>query len=372
MNYVENKEKLKVLTPNGYKNFAGIAYMGDKKIMRLEFGNKSFLECTENHKLFLSSGEKKEAKDIKIGEWVTCKNLKKTKVKNIIHTDKILPVYDLIEVEDGHRYFTNEVLSSNCEFITDDETLIDSFVLSKLQYKEPEFYLGTIRWYERPAPNNVYLVALDPSMGTENDFASIQVFKLPDMVQIAEWQNNKTNPRGQVKILMQILSFLEYELKNSDEQQNDPDIFWTFENNSLGEAILQIIDDTGEDRFPGVLINEKKKKGQTKRFRKGMTTTNRNKLSACARLKSLIESNRLKINSRNLLKELKNYVAFESSFKAKSGEHDDLISASLLIIRMLDVALMWVDNIDELKEYISDDDISGYDENISGPLPVVL
>lgn len=372
MNYIENKEKLKVLTPNGYKNFSGIAYMGDKEIIKIEFGNKSFLECTENHKLFLSSGEKKEVKELKNGDWIQCKFNKKTKVKNIIHTNIIQPVYDLIEVEDGHRYFTNTVLSSNCEFITDDETLIDSYVLSKLQYKDPLFFLGTIRWYEYPEPNKVYLVALDPSMGTENDFSTIEVFKLPEMIQVAEWQNNKTNTKGQVKVLMQILNFIEYELKNNDEQKNEPDIFWTFENNSIGEAILQIIEDTGEDRFPGVLISEKKKKGQTKRFRKGMTTTNRNKLSACARFKSLLESNRLKINSRNLLKELKNYVAFETSFRAKSGEHDDLISSTLLIIRMLDVALMWTDSIEELKEYISDDDIGSYDETDSGPMPIVL
>jgi hypothetical protein len=257
-----------------------------------------------------------------------------------------------------------------CEFITDDETLINSMKLARMKYKTPIQYTGTMRWYHQPIANKAYLVALDPSLGTENDYASIQVFQLPEMIQVAEWQHNDSAPRNQVRVLMQTLVYLDATLRDYDEQNSDPEIYWTFENNSIGEAILQIIEDTGEERFPGILINERKRKGQTRRFRKGMTTTSRNKLSACARFKSLIESDRMTINSQNLIKELKNFVATENSFKAKSGEHDDLISACLLITRMLDVALMWTNFGTDLKETIGDEEISEVDED--APMPILI
>ena len=42
------------------------------------------------------------------------------------YTGRIEPVYDLVGVENGSRFFGNDILISNCEFIAFDETLIDS------------------------------------------------------------------------------------------------------------------------------------------------------------------------------------------------------------------------------------------------------
>lgn len=249
------------------------------------------------------------------------------------------------------------------EFITDDETLINPLTLARMSGKEPEYYTGTVRWYEEPKDGHKYLVSLDPSLGTGRDYAAIQIFELPSMTQVAEWQHNHTPPRGQVRTLIQILLFLDDVLRNYSD--SDPEIFWTVENNSIGEAILQIIEDTGEEQFPGIFISEPKKKGH-RRQRKGMHTDNRKKLSACSRMKSLIETDRMKIYSSQLIRQLKYFVAREASFAAKPGEHDDLVMATTLICRMLDVVLRWDDTNDDLKEAISESEI--FDD----PLPVVL
>lgn len=257
-----------------------------------------------------------------------------------------------------------------CEFVTDDSTLIDPMFLSQLKVmREPLFYTGTVRWYEEPQPNTSYLVGLDPSLGTGGDNAAIQVFSLPDLVQVAEWQSNVTVPRGQVTTLMQILHTLDGELRDHPDQQGEPEIFWTVENNTIGEAILVIIEDTGEDRFPGQMVNEKKKRGQVKRFRKGLTTDNRKKLAACSRFKSLIETGRLRVNSNNLLTELKNFVSSGASFAGKRGVTDDLVMATMLIVRMIDIVIDWTDGADILRERIGDDELFGNDEP---PLPTVV
>ena len=49
----------------------------------------------------------------------------------------------------------------------------------------------------------------------------------------------------------------------------------------------------------------------------------------------------MQISSGALISELKGFVATGSSFKAKSGETDDLISALLLVIRIMNVLKDW-------------------------------
>jgi len=365
--YAKNT-KYKILTDTGYQDFSGIAYMGDKKIFRVEFGNKTYLECTDDHKIFNKNFEKIEVQNLKVGDWVLCKFNKKTKVKSIKFTGKTSPVYDLINVEGHHRYFTNNVLSSNCEFLSDEETLIDSMCLARLtnHAKEPSYYIGTTRYYAELKANAGYLVTLDPCTGTGGDFAAIQVFQIPDMIQIAEWSHNKTNTRNQIRMLIQILSYIDETLKDMEDQMGDPEIYWTVENNGVGQAAIQVIEQTGEDRFPGIFVSDRRRSSSS-RISKGMFTS-RTKAVECARLKSLVESNRMTINSKNLVRQLKYFVATENSFKAKPPEHDDLVSATLLIVKLLDVVIKWEDrNTDRLREHIEDTEIMQVD-----PMPVVV
>lgn len=256
-----------------------------------------------------------------------------------------------------------------CEFVTSDDTLIDALVLARLKGEDPDFYTETVRWFKDPEPNKRYIVALDPSLGVGRDHAAIQVFELPGMAQVAEWQHNNTAPRGQIKTLMQVLYFIDSALRDDPAQHGDPEIYWTVENNTIGETVLQIIQDTGIERFPGTIINEKRKRGAARgRFRRGLTTDNRRKVNACMRFKSLVETDRMTINSKNLLREMKNFVGTEGgvSFSAKPGEHDDLISATLLCVRILDIIATWGVVDEEFKEYIDDEEI------IQEPLPVLV
>lgn len=366
--FVENTLGYKVLTPSGYREFAGVAMMGIKPVFRVEFSEGQYLECTDNHKLFTPDGETIQVSSLNAGDAVSCRDGRTTAVTSIQDTGRVEPVYDLIEVDGGHRYFANGVLSSNCEFVTDDETLIEPMCLSRLSSMEPEFYTGQVRWFKEPEANKTYLVGLDPSLGTGGDPSAIQVFELPGMIQVAEWQNNKTPPRSQVKLLLHILNLLDSELRDQQNQDGDPVIYWTVENNTLGEAILQVIEDTGEHMFPGVFISEKRKPGASRRFRKGLNTNNTNKLSACAKFKSLIESDRMIVNSNQLLRQLKNFVSHGGSFAAKQGEKDDLVMSAILCVRMLETVIFWMteEESQELKESISGDD------DFDDPMPTVI
>ena len=254
----------------------------------------------------------------------------------------------------GEERFRREHL---CEFITDDETLINPMKLLMLHGVDPTMKAGQVRWYKNIEPNRSYVCGWDPSLGTGGDMAAIQVFELPTMKQVAEWQHNKTDIRGQLRILVGMTTYLTEEVKKLGKQ----DVYWSVENNTLGEAALVAITEYGEDRIPGIFISEPGGK------RRGFNTTHKSKLPACAKFKHWIETDKMLISSKNLVREIKNFVAHGNSFAAKSGETDDLVMATLLCVRLID----YLSNYDQgLYESIKDPGLHSHD--IIMPMPIAL
>jgi len=116
-----------------------------------------------------------------------------------------------------------------------------------------------------------------------------------------------------------------------------PQIFYSMENNTLGEAALMRVMDIGEENINGMFLSEPIRKGHRRKFRRGFNTTAKHKIDACAKFKELVENNKLELNSKALISELKSFVATGVSYKGKPGEHDDLVSAMLLATRMMKV-----------------------------------
>lgn len=243
-----------------------------------------------------------------------------------------------------------------CVFMNTNETLIDSVFLSAMKAIEPIGYTdGVIRWYSFPQPNKTHIVFLDPSTGTGGDYAAIQVFEADSMTQVAEWQHNKTPVRKQIAILRSILQAVEFMQEESGEQYDEPQLYWSFENNGMGEAVIVVVEDTGLENFPGKLISDKGKLG-TKR-RKGLFTTHSAKLSACIKTKSLVESGRLTIKSAPLISQLKKFESNGGTYKGSGREHDDLVMALVLCVRVFTMIINWLDDVDHYREVIEEQDV---------------
>jgi hypothetical protein len=232
----------------------------------------------------------------------------------------------------GEERFRREY---ECEFLVFDETLINSIKLAAMEGSSPILNMGQTRWYKKPSSEYTYCVALDPSMGTGGDFAAIQVIELPTYEQVAEWQHNTTAIPGQIRVLSDICRYIEECTKNPQG------IYWSVENNGIGEAALIVINDFGEENIAGLFVSEPIRKGHVRKFRKGFNTTHGTKVSSCARLKTMIENDKMTIKSKPLIGELKNFVATGSSYKAKLGATDDLIMSMILAIRMIAVLKDW-------------------------------
>ncbi len=250
----------------------------------------------------------------------------------------------------GEERFRRE---HDCEFLVFDETLINSICLSGMEGDEPIMKMGQARWYKKVNPMSTYLLALDPSLGTGGDPAAIQILEIPSFEQVGEWQHNLTTIQGQVRILRDLCNYINDECAAKGVQSS---IYYSVENNNIGEAALVAIDEIGEESIPGLFLSEPIKKGHVRRFRKGFNTTNSSKINACAKLKHLVESKRFRIRSKPLISELKGYIAKGVSFEAKVGLHDDLVSATLLVIRMALMLQEWDPAIyDKMREEREDE-----------------
>jgi hypothetical protein len=212
----------------------------------------------------------------------------------------------------------------DCEFIIADETLINASTLFELEGVDPIHKQGQIRWYKKPTKDNIYVVSLDPSLGTGGDPSAIQIFEANTTTQIGEWKHNQTVIPEQIRLIKQITDYI------VDITKQPNNVYYSIENNTLGEAALISLQEYGEHNIQGIFLTET---GVKKR--KGYNTTHKTKLAACAKLKHLIESKKMKIHSKSLVSELKTFIALGGSYKAKLGETDDLVMAALLAVRMM-------------------------------------
>ena len=253
----------------------------------------------------------------------------------------------------GEDRFRREM---GCEFIINDETLIAPAKLIDLRGHEPLYKTGQVRWYQRPHPGRTYVVALDPSLGTGGDPAAIQVFEAETTEQVAEWRHNRTPIPEQIRILADICAHINESVKEPEK------IYYSIENNTIGEAALISIAEYGEENIQGYFLSDPHS-GGGRRYRKGFNTTNKPKLAACNKLKTLIESGRMKIRSSSLVSELKTFIAAGVTYAAKPGETDDLVMSTVLAVRMLQL----------LQTYDSDinNQLRDHGDTIIPPMPFI-
>lgn len=251
----------------------------------------------------------------------------------------------------GEERFRREM---DCEFIINDETLIAPAKLLDLEGHEPIRKTGQVRWYKPIKKDSIYVVALDPSLGTGGDPAAIQVFEANTTEQVGEWQHNRTTIPEQIRILSEIVAEI-------NRVVNYPEhIYYSVENNTIGEAALLSIAEYGEANIKGYFLSDRSVTAG-RRSRKGFNTTPKSKLTACNKLKVLIETERMKLHSRPLISELKTFVSHGMSYAAKPGETDDLVMSTILAVRMLML----------LQEYHAelDTQMKDHTDNIIEPMP---
>jgi len=245
-----------------------------------------------------------------------------------------------------------------CAFVTGDTTLISPSKLAVLrQYvRKPRFIdRWGCRWYEEIKPNQAYGVILDPSEGVDRDDACIQVWEIPQLRQVAEWNDNQSDQPEQARMLRRILKRL-YVLQQSDMEHMGGDvIYYSVERNGLGIGILNLIEQN-VDAFPGWLvdatattINLRGSKGglDAVNHYRGLLTSMSTKKRFCIEFKSLVERNMFIPRSQWLISQMKTFVKKGQSWQAKEGCKDDIIMSSVLMCQLVEEIRHYEPDLDE-------------------------
>jgi len=266
-------------------------------------GPKSVVDLTSDDEILTSSG----------GCFLT----------NIEIIDGPIEVYDLIEVGTHSVYYTDCVLSHNCEFLGSTGTLINPAKLRQLSFHVPQKSIHGLDIYNPPIQGHTYAMTVDTAQGKGRDYHVVQVIdvtKLP-YVQVAKYRDHNTP----VIILPNIIAQIGREYNNAVA---------LIEVMDTGMQVADMLHyDLEYENLIHVTIKGRHGQivggGFSKIFQRGLKMTPQARRQGCMNLKTLVEQDKLIIQDFDTIQELTTFASNgkNGKFEAEEGCHDDLVMA---------------------------------------------
>ena len=304
-------KNIKVKTPSGFKYFSGIQKVYKPFYHWIIFDDGTEIKCSDNH----SFGEEQiKASSIKVDDFLQGKKV----VYNEIVEEGIY-LYDLLDVGEDNLYYSNGIISHNCEFLGSVDTLIAPSKLRTLVYDAPKTRSAGLDVYEDPVDNHDYLITVDVARGVGNDYSAftvVDITEFPHKV-VAKYRNNEIKP-------MLFPSIIEEVGKSYNEA------YILCEVNDVGDQVASILQYDLE--YKNLLMcSMRGRAGQIvgqgfsgKKTQLGVKMSKTVKKVGCLNLKTMIEENKLFLNDYEIISELTTFIQKHNSFEAEEGCNDDL------------------------------------------------
>ena len=217
-----------------------------------------------------------------------------------------------------------------CDFLGSSDTLISSSKLKILVYDDPISRTNNgLDVYENPEKQHDYILTVDVSRGTNNDYSAftvIDITTVPYKV-VAKYKNNEIKPM--------LFPSIVYDIAKAYNKA-----YCLIEINDIGDQVANILHfDLEYDNI--LMCAMRGRAGQIvgsgfsgKKSMLGVRMTSAVKKVGCSNLKAMIEEDKLIINDYDIISELTTFVQRNSSFEAEEGCNDDL-SMCLVIFSWL-------------------------------------
>ena len=292
-------------------------------IFTLTFDSGSTLRCTKNHLLQTRFGLV-EVQHLLKNDVVLTSNLP-TRITSIQYDPSGEEyVYDLLDVSGGNLYFTNDVVSHNCEFLGSSDTLISGDKLKLLTHMLPLHAHDSLNIYEQKQGNNQYILIADVSRGKGLDYSAFHVIDITSMPykQVATYRSNLVTPLDYASIVFRTAKAYNsaavlVEINDIGGQVADS-LFHDFEYENI------IYTENAGARGKRIAT------GNRGTVDRGIRTTKTVKAIGCSMLKLLIEQNQLIINDHQTIYELSRFSKKGNSYEAEKGCNDDLVMGLVL------------------------------------------
>jgi hypothetical protein len=239
-------------------------------------------------------------------------------------------VYDLLDVKNGNVYFTNGVVSHNCEFLGSSGTLISGERLKALKDIRPVAQSDSIKQYIPPIDGHIYALIADVSRGKGLDYSAFTIFDVTEMPykQVCIFRDNTVGPGDYASIIHRFgklynEAHILIEINDNGGQVADT-LFFEF-----GYENMLFTEHGGRSgkRISG---------GFGKGVDRGIKTSKSVKSIGCSLLKLLIEQQQLIVYDSDTIEELKHFSKKANSYEAESGWHDDMVMTLVLFSWLTD------------------------------------
>lgn len=319
LGYKENTKGIEILTPYGYEKFDGVNKIIVDRHIIIKFKGFPKIRCSLNHPFIDIYNNEIKAKDIKSHHRIKCiSGITKLEYKYI--KNKEIELFDIVNSGSDHIYYSNGILSHNCEFSGSDGTLINGRKLSVLTYEDPikTYDDEKIKIYAEPEEGRKYVVIADTSEGVGEDYSFINVIDITEMPykQVFTFADNMIVPNMFASVVGQC-----------GKKYNEA-LVVVESNNSSGGIVLEVL--WNDIEYDNLLMSAVKD-SQTvasyggKRSTPGVRTTAKTKNIGCSYLKDLIETDQLLIKDWKTFQELSTFIRKGKSYEAKKGNHDDAV-----------------------------------------------
>jgi len=321
--------KFLIHTPNGYESFFGVNKISKDRFVHLKFTNEKELRCSEDHPILTVDGIIK-AKDLtkkhcietedKLGCFVKSKRIIKKKIE----------LFDIVNSGKDHLYFSNGIVSHNCEFLGSSNTLISSSKLQEIAYRDVvkilkigednqlDIYIDVIKGDGELTKDHIYVMTVDVAEGKNLDSSAISVFDVSTTPykQVAKYKNSHISPVLFPTVIAEVGKYYNnaYVLI---EINNNPQIADILISEMEYENVLRV--ESGNKQ------SQRLAAGFGRGVQTGLKMSHQVKKIGCLNLKTLIESNKLEILDFDTVSELSSFVSTASSWSAEEGANDDMV-----------------------------------------------
>lgn len=346
METLKKNTQYEILTPNGWEDFHGIRKLTKSNYVKLKNYN---LTCSDNHRILID------------GTWRESKELDHELYKNDIE------LYDPVGVKSS-TYFSNGIVSHNCDFLGSSNTLISADKLHTLVYTKPVLRTKDgMNIYQEPVRkdpdkeksyDHIYFITADVAEGQGKDYTAltvIDVTQFPYKV-VATYRNNTVSPL----LFASVVKTVARKYNNA---------YVLIEINSIGFEVANVLhtDLEYENIVKTAMMGRKGQIitegfGSVKKVQMGVRTSVLTKKVGCQVLKNMIEEDKLIVEDADIISEFTTFISKKQSFEAEDGHNDDLVMCLVLFswatrqqyfknLTDMDVRLaMYQKDIDEIED----------------------
>lgn len=313
------KDKL-INTSEGFKNFKGVQVVRKSGRLTVWLKTGQHVICSLNHRLMTSSGWK-PALELKHDDVIIGRNFT-SQIYHIEYEAGEFDFYDIVGVENS-EFYSNDILSHNCEFLGSSNTLISPEVLRRLVYKPPLNSNEYFKLFYEPRQTGLYIIMVDVSRGLGGDYSAFIVYDITEAPYkvAATYRNNNISP----------LLFPEVIYNTAVKYFNAHVLI---ETNDIGQQVADILHE--ELEYENIIYTSKSPKGSVEVSQgfggtavKGLRTTKSTKKIGCNNFKALVENDKVELNDIDLISELYRFVSNGNTYEAEDG-NDDLAMCGVL------------------------------------------